>query len=239
MTRCGRRRRGIPGSPPTFLDHGHQQAVCAVVSAGAPASQRVSAAGWAGNRLVERMMIGSGQRWPIAVELVGLVVPELVPRPARSCGPPGAWWPSRARWRAATVSCRSSRYARTGRTGAGETTILQWPRTRRSRSRLGTMAGSTPGKVLTLAPILAAAGGGASPASTEPPSDPPATGPHGRRMNALQSGGTVGQACSPRHRLRDRCSSSRPSLPPVRVDQPSRIRATEALTASVSKAAGS
>src|SRR5829696_1814010 len=34
------------------------------------------AAGWAGNRLVERMMFGRGQRWPILVALVGLVVPE-------------------------------------------------------------------------------------------------------------------------------------------------------------------
>ena len=34
------------------------------------------AAGWAGNRLVERMMFGRGQRGPIVVELVGLVVPE-------------------------------------------------------------------------------------------------------------------------------------------------------------------
>ena len=60
---------------------------------------------------------------------------RTMPHLARSCGPPGARWPPRARWRAATVSCRSSRYARTGRTGAGETTILRWPRTRRSRSR--------------------------------------------------------------------------------------------------------
>jgi hypothetical protein len=58
-----------------------------------------------------------------------------MPRLARSCGPPGARWPLRARWHAATVSCRSSRYVRTGRTGAGETTILRSPRTRRSRSR--------------------------------------------------------------------------------------------------------
>jgi hypothetical protein len=60
---------------------------------------------------------------------------RTMPHPARSCGPPGARWPPRARWRAATVSCRSSRHARTGRTGAGETTILRWPRSRRSRSR--------------------------------------------------------------------------------------------------------
>jgi hypothetical protein len=60
---------------------------------------------------------------------------RTIPHLARSYGPPGARWPPRARWRAATVSCRSSRYARTGRTGAGETTILRWPRSRRSRSR--------------------------------------------------------------------------------------------------------
>jgi hypothetical protein len=58
-----------------------------------------------------------------------------MPHPARSCGPPDARWPPRARWRAGTVSCRSSRYARTGRTGAGETTNLRRPGTRRSRSR--------------------------------------------------------------------------------------------------------
>jgi hypothetical protein len=58
-----------------------------------------------------------------------------MPRLARSCGSPGARWPPRARWRAARVSCRSSRYARTGRTGAGETTSPRWAGTRRSRSR--------------------------------------------------------------------------------------------------------
>jgi hypothetical protein len=58
-----------------------------------------------------------------------------MPHLARSCGSPGARWPPRARWRVATVSCRSSRYARTGRTGAGETTSPRWPHTRRSRSR--------------------------------------------------------------------------------------------------------
>src|SRR6266568_5232567 len=34
------------------------------------------AAGWTGSRLVERMMLRSGQRWPIVRELFGLVVPE-------------------------------------------------------------------------------------------------------------------------------------------------------------------
>ena len=34
------------------------------------------AAGWAGNRLVERMMLGRGQRWSIVVALFGLIVPE-------------------------------------------------------------------------------------------------------------------------------------------------------------------
>ena len=34
------------------------------------------AAGWAGNRLVERMMFRRCQRRPIVIELFGLVVPE-------------------------------------------------------------------------------------------------------------------------------------------------------------------
>ena len=129
----GRRRRGIPGSP-TFLDHGHQQAVRAVVSAGAPASQRVRGrlgrepAGRADDDR-ERPALAHRRRTRRSGSS------RTIPRPARSCGPPGARWPPHARWRAATVSCRSSRYARTGRIGAGETTNLRWPRTRRSRSR--------------------------------------------------------------------------------------------------------
>jgi hypothetical protein len=123
----------VPASP-TFIDHGHQQAVRAVISAGAPASQRVR--GRLGREptgraddVRERPALAHRRRTRRSGSS------RTMPHLARSCEPPGARWPPRARWRAATVSCRSSRYARTGRTGAGETTILRWPGTRRSRSR--------------------------------------------------------------------------------------------------------
>ena len=109
-------------------------AVRAVLSAGAPASQGVR--GQLGREPAGRADDVPGRPAPAhRHRTLRSGSSRTMPHLARSCGSPGAQWPPRARWRAVMVSCRSSRYARTGRTDAGETTSPQCPRTRRSRSR--------------------------------------------------------------------------------------------------------
>src|SRR5215211_4153912 len=111
-----------------------QAGVREVVSAGAPASRGVR--GQLGREPAGRADDGPERPAPAhRHRTVRSGSSRTMPHLARSCGSPGAQWLPRARWRAAMVSCHSSRYARTGRTGAGETTSPHWPRTRRSRSR--------------------------------------------------------------------------------------------------------
>ena len=186
---------------------GDQHAVRAVVSAGAPASQR--GRGRLGREptgraddVRERPALAHRRRARRSGSS------RTMPHLARSCGPPGARWPPRARWRAGTVSCRSSRYARTGRTGAGETTILRWPGTRRSRSRWAAWLG----RLLAMCSRWLPSWPSPAPhrllgTTIGSIRSWPAPGPHGRPMTPCRSG-VRWPGLLPATRLRDRCSST-------------------------------